>query len=105
MIVDDCVAHFQPILVPDECDEAWWVEQQADTFTPLSHEPPVPSGSLAWWVEMEAAKYRMIGTEAGEMVFETLWQLAQRIRFVDARTPAEYLARVEVLDADGEVRS
>lgn len=100
MIVDDPGLDFQPILVPDEFDEAWWVEQQADTLTPLAHEPSVPSGSLAWWIEVEAAKYRMLGTEAGELVFETLWQLANRIRYVDARTPTEYRDRLEVLDAD-----
>lgn len=80
MIVDDRGIDFQPVLVPDE--------------------PSEPSGSLAWWIEQEAAKYRMIGTEAGELLFETLWQLANRIRYVDARTPTEYRDRLEVLDAD-----
>jgi hypothetical protein len=56
--------------------------------------------SLAELVEHQAAFYRSWPSEAGEMIARELDALALKVRMTDATTPAEFEARIEVLDAD-----
>lgn len=62
---------------------------------PLAHAPLL---SLDELIDQEAARMRAMGSHAGDLMGRTLAELAETVRSVQARTPMEYEARVEVLD-------
>jgi hypothetical protein len=102
VIIDEDRGLEQAECVLDPVDAAWWTEETCDTLTPLAHEPcPGPTFGLAGWIEHEAARYREIGTDAARLVYDLLWGLAREIRFVEAKTPAEYLDRLAAVEAEG----
>ena len=47
-----------------------------------------------------ASFFRTFGNGAGDLFARTMEELAQKIRFTGAETPADYEARIEILDAE-----
>jgi hypothetical protein len=82
-----------------ESDPELWDEGWDDHTWNLDPAPADATLDLAELVDRQAASYRAWSTEAGEMIARALDELALKIRMVDATTPAEYRARIEVLDA------
>jgi hypothetical protein len=56
--------------------------------------------TLAELADRQADFYRGWGNPAGEMIARHLEELALRIRWVQAETPADYEARAEIVEAD-----
>jgi hypothetical protein len=84
-----------PELWPDECDDHVW-----NLGPDPADEPAPPTLSLAELVDRQADAYRAWPLDAGQMIARALDELALRVRLTDASTPAEFAARVEVLDRD-----
>jgi hypothetical protein len=59
-----------------------------------------PTLTLAELVEKQVQFYLAWQTDAGDLIAGQLDQLASRIRFLDARSPAEFSARGDVMDRD-----
>jgi hypothetical protein len=95
-----------PELWPDWTDNWFWTPDEPESDTPgpdTADEPaeaPAPLLSLAELVEAVAVAYRSWPVAAGAMIARHLEDLAQRIRFVSATTPAEYEARAELIDRE-----
>jgi hypothetical protein len=96
-------AEAPPELWPDWTDADTWTPTDPDLDLDPADEPteaPAPSLNLAELVEAQAVAYRAWPLAAGAMIARHLEDLAQRIRFVEATTPAEYEARAETIEAD-----
>jgi hypothetical protein len=93
---------------PDWCDADVWVSDedmaaiQEDFDRAIARDYLDRSDRLKLdeLVEHQAAWYRTWNSPAGQMIARALDELALKIRLTDARSPAEYEARIEVLDAD-----
>lgn len=83
-----------------ESDPVLWSEEwDADVWS-LGPDPDAATLDLAELVDRQAAAYRAWPLEAGEMIARALDELALKVRMTGATTPAEYEARIEVIDAD-----
>lgn len=112
--IDPCVdaellgALEDPDLWPDWTDSWLWtsdadqveVQESFDADTARDYLDRSDTLSLDELVEYQAAFYRSWPNAAGALIAQALTELALKIRLVDARTPADFEARVEVLDAD-----
>jgi hypothetical protein len=76
----------------------WEARHAAAKATTDDAPPPAGALTLAGWVASEAARYRALGTLAGELVGAHLADLAKLITFTQARTPAEAADRLASLD-------
>jgi hypothetical protein len=57
--------------------------------------------TLAELAEHQAAFYRSWGHGAGDLFARTMEELAQKVRYVNATTPADFEARADAIDAEG----
>jgi hypothetical protein len=73
----------------------WSAEQTARDY--LDHSATL---GLAELVEHQAAFYRAWPTDAGKLIAEALDDLANKIRYVGATTPAEWDARAETIEQE-----
>jgi hypothetical protein len=59
-----------------------------------------PTLTLAELCERQVQFYLAWQTDAGDLIAGQLDQLASRIRFLDAKSPSEFIARADVMDRD-----
>jgi hypothetical protein len=84
--------------------ELWGDEWDADRWAlgpdpePATEEPATLD--LAGLVDKQADAYRAWPVDAGKMIADALDQLAMQIRMTKATNPADFAARVEMLEAD-----
>lgn len=59
-----------------------------------------PRFTLAGLADQEAASYRAWGNPVGDLFARHMDELAEKIRLIDATTPQEYEAQIEVYEDD-----
>jgi hypothetical protein len=88
---------------PDGPDDGPSAEDRAEAergARELLNPAGPPTLTLAELVEKQVQFYLAWQTDAGDLIAGQLDQLASRIRFLDARSPAEFSARGDVMDRD-----
>ncbi len=67
----------------------------------LGDDGSAPDETLIFdaWIDSQAAAVRSLGTDAAEWLAGQMAALADRARYLNASTPAEYDERVEILDS------
>jgi hypothetical protein len=92
---------------PAEADESFADELAEATASEPASEPRGDEDgptdperlTLAEWLDHEAARYTAMDHAAGDMLAATIAELARRVRFVEARSVADYESRWELIEA------